>query len=66
MTYLGTRRTKKLCRIYGSDRILFGSDFPMWDPAEELEVFSSIDFTDEEFENMTWHTAEHYLGFKIG
>lgn len=66
MTYLGTRRTKELCRIYGSDRILFGSDFPMWDPAEELEVFSSIDFTDEEFENMTWHTAEHYLGFKIG
>lgn len=66
MTYLGTRRAKELCRIYGSDRILFGSDFPMWDPAEELEVFSSIDFTDEEFENMTWHTAEHYLGFKIG
>ena len=42
------------------------SDFPMWDPAEELEVFSSIDFTDEEFEKMTWHTAEHYLGFKLG
>ena len=66
MTYLGTRRTKELCRIYGSRQDSFRVRLPHVGSSEELEVFSSIDFTDEEFENMTWHTAEHYLGFKIG
>lgn len=63
--FLGPRRTAELVRIYGTDRILFGSDFPMWDPKEEYAMFTALDFTDEEFENMLHHNAERFLGLKI-
>ena len=65
MAFLGPRRTKELCRIYGTDRILFGADFPMWDPASELEIFEALDFTPEEWADMTWHNAERYLNMEI-
>lgn len=59
---LGTERTKELCRLYGADRIMFGSDYPMWDPASELEIFTSIDFTDDELERMLSTNAQRFLG----
>ncbi len=66
MEFIGDRRTAELIRLYGTDRIMFGSDFPMWDPASEYARFTSLPFTAEEFENMTWHNAERFLGRPIG
>lgn len=63
--FLGRRRTRELCEIYGADRILFGSDFPMWDPSEEFEMFESLDFSKADFEKMTWHNAERFIGMDI-
>lgn len=63
--FLGARRTQELVRIYGTDRILFGSDFPMWSPTKEYEDFASLDFTEAELENMTWHNAERFLNMKV-
>ena len=63
--FLGRRRTRELCEIYGADRILFGSDFPMWDPSEEFEMFESLDFPKADFEKMTWRNAERFIGMDI-
>lgn len=60
--YLGPRRTVELIRLYGADRILFGSDYPMWSPVEELERFYQNDLTASEQEQILWHNAESYLG----
>ncbi len=64
--FLGPRRTAELVRLYGTDRILFGSDFPMWDPKEEYALFTSLAFTESEFEDMLHHNAERFLGAKVG
>lgn len=63
--FLGGRRTQELVRIYGTKRIMFGSDFPMWDPAKEYADFAALDFTEEELADMTWHNAERFLGMSI-
>lgn len=65
MRFLGNRRTKELVRCYGADRILFGTDFPMWDPTLEYNLFREIDFTEEEFDLMLWKNAERFLGFPL-
>lgn len=31
---------------YGADRVLFGSDFPMWSPQKELELFMQLPLSD--------------------
>ena len=61
MRYLGPRRTRELCEIYGPDRMMFGSDFPMWNPASELQIFHSLGFSDAAYEKMCWHNAERWL-----
>ncbi|MBQ9005133.1 MAG: amidohydrolase family protein, partial [Atopobiaceae bacterium] len=65
MRYLGLRRTRELIEDYGVDRMMFGSDFPMWDPGEEQEAFSSLGFSKADYERMCWHNAERWLGVDI-
>ncbi|MDR3137059.1 MAG: amidohydrolase family protein [Coriobacteriales bacterium] len=59
--YLGPRRTTELIHHYGAERILFGSDFPMWHPGTELERFYQNVLTPAEREQILWHSAEAYL-----
>ena len=63
--WLGPRRTRELCEAYGPDRILFGSDFPMWTPGSELSRFRSLGFSREDLDKMLWHNAERFLGMEI-
>ena len=65
MFMIGDRRTRELVQHYGTSRILFGSDFPMWDPISEYERFTSLGFSDAEYEDMCWHNAERFLGMEI-
>lgn len=65
MAFLGTRRTRELVNMWGTDRVMFGSDFPMWDPAREYDTFTSLGFSDDELENMLCHNAERFIGTKV-
>jgi predicted TIM-barrel fold metal-dependent hydrolase len=64
--YLGPRRTTELIHIHGADRILFGSDYPMWNPVEEVERFQKNDLTDDERERICWRNAERFLQMETG
>lgn len=59
--FLGLRRTKELIRAYGADRILFGSDFPMWDPGQTLSQVKKLGLTDEELEKILWTNGRDLL-----
>lgn len=62
LAMLGSQRTKELCRLYGANRIMFGSDYPMWDPVAELDWFASLGFSDDELECMLYRNARRFLG----
>lgn len=47
MTILGKHRSRELIEIYGPDRMLFGSDFPMWRPEVELDKYMQLGFSPE-------------------
>ena len=32
----------KLIKNYGADKVLFGTDYPMWSPKAEMEYFLSL------------------------
>ena len=53
-----------IIRRYARERVLFGSDFPMWQPAEELERFFALPLTDDEREAILGKNAETLLGGK--
>ena len=62
MMFLGLRRTAELIRIYGADRILFGTDFPMWSPKSELEQTLRLGLSQEELERVLYRNGMEILG----
>ncbi len=47
----------EILTMYGEDKVLFATDFPMWNPKEELERFMNIDLTDIQREKILFHNA---------
>ena len=48
-------------RAFGTERLVYGSDYPLWDPVEEVQRFFRLKLTDEEFEQIAHKTAESFL-----
>jgi predicted TIM-barrel fold metal-dependent hydrolase len=51
------QKAKELILAYGTDRVLFGTDYPMWEIETELERFMAIDLTEREREDIFYHNA---------
>ncbi len=64
--YLGPRRTTELINIYGAERIMFASDYPMWSPAIELKRFMQNDLSESQRELALWRNAERFIGAELG
>lgn len=55
-------RAAELIRLFGADRVMFGTDYPMWTASEELERFRAIPLTNEERELILYKNALRLLG----
>ncbi|MBQ9545600.1 MAG: amidohydrolase family protein [Clostridia bacterium] len=55
---LTPEKATELVRKYGAEKVLFGIDFPMWRPKDEVERFNKLDLTDEERELILHRNAE--------
>lgn len=53
---------EKYINHYGAERLVYGSDFPMWDPVREMERFMRLKLTDSQKEQIAHITAEGILG----
>ena len=58
--WIGRRHMRELIRKWGVDRVLFGSDYPMWDPVYELNELMCCDLTDDELEKILHVNAERF------
>lgn len=47
--------------LYGAERLAFGTDYPMWDPVQEVQRFLSLNITDEQKEQIACKTAKRIL-----
>lgn len=59
--YTGKRRFKELIRTFGAERIVFGTDFPMWNPRVEVNNLLDLGLTEEELELIFYKNAEKIL-----
>ncbi|MEE1156185.1 MAG: amidohydrolase family protein [Methanobrevibacter sp.] len=51
----------KLIHAYGSDRVLWATDYPMWDSKSEMEYFNKIDLTQKERSQILYENASKLL-----
>jgi len=51
----------EVIRHYGANRVVFGTDYPMWKPEEEIEKVNRLPLTDEEKEMIFHKTFEAFM-----
>ena len=54
---LTPEKAKELIMAYGTKRVLFGTDYPMWEPEDEIERFMKIDLSEQEREDIFYNNA---------
>ena len=52
----------EIMRRHGVEKAIFGTDYPMWDPEEELERFAKLQLTDEERRMIFFENAAKLFG----
>ncbi len=61
MMFMEEGMPERYINIYGAERMAFGSDFPMFDPAQEVEHLMRLNLTDAQKEQIAHKTAERIL-----
>lgn len=59
--WVGRRHMRELIRMWGADRVMFGSDYPMWHPLVELNELVCCNLTDDELEKVLHLNAERFI-----
>ena len=55
----------ELVGMYGENRVLFGTDYPMWSPEEELRRFYALGLSDRCNEKILYHNACNLFDINI-
>lgn len=45
--WLDNNTVKQIFESYGTDKVLFGTDYPMWSPSKELKRFFSLGYSEQ-------------------
>ncbi|MBR6795403.1 MAG: amidohydrolase family protein, partial [Clostridia bacterium] len=56
--FRGAQAMLPIMKHYGAEKILFGTDYPMWSPVTEIKNFMSLPFTEEERELILFKNAK--------
>lgn len=55
---LSPQKAREIIHAYGADRVMFGSDFPMWKADEELKLLRRVGLTEDEMEKVLCKNAQ--------
>lgn len=58
LPFMEPEQALRLIRHFGADHVLFGTDYPMWVPEDELKRFNALGLNDEEREQILWKNAD--------
>lgn len=62
---LSPEKARELIRLYGANKVLFGIDYPMWKPSEEIARFEKLGLAEEEKELILHKNAERIFSITL-
>ena len=63
---LGRERAKALIRTWGTDRVMFGADYPMWNPKPDIDCLLDMGLAEDEYRRIFWDNAADVFGLGEG
>ena len=64
IVYLDHDHATRLIRAWGTDKVIFGTDYPMWSPEADVEAFFDLDLTEPERRTILWDNACRVFGIQ--
>ncbi|MBQ7115566.1 MAG: amidohydrolase [Clostridia bacterium] len=58
---LSKKRAREIIDLYGADKVIFGTDFPMWKQEEELKFLFDLGLSEEELESILYDNLAKIL-----
>lgn len=62
MFVLDDERMRHAIEVYGADHVMFASDYPMWNPGDELKHLRNLGLSEEDLEKIVSGTAKKLFG----
>ena len=59
---LGRDRGRDLIRQWGAGRVMFGTDYPMWNPRPDIDLLLDMGLSDDEYRRVFWDNAAGIFG----
>jgi aminocarboxymuconate-semialdehyde decarboxylase len=51
---------------YGIDNVMYGTDYPCWDPATALKLLDELDLSEQDRQKLFYDNARRILGLRDG
>lgn len=64
LAFIPKEKAAEIIRAHGIDKVLFGSDYPMWLHKDELARFFALGFSDDENEKILYGNAAKLFGIE--
>ena len=64
LMFMEQGQAERYINSYGAERMAYGTDYPLWDPVQEVERFMSLKLTDDQFEQICHKSVERVLKLK--
>jgi len=61
LMFLDKKTAEGYVNHYGAERLAFGTDYPVWDPIQEVQRLQALNLTEEQKEQIAWKTAARFL-----
>ena len=58
----GRDKGRELIKKWGADRVMFGTDYPMWNPQPEIDCMIDMKLTENEYRRIFWDNAAKVFG----
>lgn len=65
MPFIGGDKVRRLIERFTPDKVLFGTDYPMWSPKSEMDCFMSLGLSDEDYRKMLSLNACKIYGIEL-
>ena len=59
---LGREKGRELIRAWGADRVMFGTDYPMWNPQPDIGCLLGMELEEDEYRRIFWDNAVRIFG----
>lgn len=56
---------KELIRVWTPGRVLFGTDYPLWNQKPDIEYLLKLGLTDGDYERILWRNCAELFGLKL-